>query len=448
MKKRRILLAAILGMAVISGCTGDNSSNRGKYEEPEAAATPTVAEPDIVVEDDPTPTAPPQDLPTAPEYAMVGYHMNEKEMAERLDGVWYLNEGANMIQDPNLIPDTLIIDSDTMTATYHMAYAAEEAYYDISFNHEFDIAENAPNGLELTCTGVTDGFPIQKIDALYSNFYVSVCENNLILREYGNGLSQLAEDVIGYERQGYDGWWVFIRDDMQRDPVYPYERIDWDKERRTDSVFYAIRYADWGNSCDLQEVEAEFFENIMLYGMEKSALALRYADNGHPFSVINYNYKGMEMYAHSGSYSPSLVEVMTDENGDILYWQDIPYYGLGYFELPTANGAPDVSRDDKRFDAADKAFLGEWTADDSSTIKIEEADPQTGGYHAEISIYRLAVIDAYLNMDGDDLSINQGFIGDDRIEGKIEATSKGIRFTVTGSEFNLLEVGTVIDFEK
>ena len=234
MKKRRILTAAVVGMAVLSACTNADNNSRGNYEEPEA--TPTVAEPDDVVAEDPTPTAPPQDLPTAPEYAMVGYHLNEEEMIERLDGVWYLNEGENMIQDPNLIPDTLIIDSDTMTATYHMAYAAEEAYYDISFNHEFDTAENALSGLELTCTGVTDGFPIQKTDSLYSNFYVMVCENNLILREYGNGLSQLAEDVIGYERQGHDGWWVFIRDDMQRDPIYPYERIDWDKERKTDSV--------------------------------------------------------------------------------------------------------------------------------------------------------------------------------------------------------------------
>ena len=139
---------------------------------------------------------------------------------------------------------------------------------------------------------------------------------------------------------------------------------------------------------------------------------------------------------------------MTDENGEIIYSQDIPYYGLGFYELPTAQGTSDISRDDSRYDATDAVFLGEWIADDSSSIKITEADPQTGGYYAEISIYRLTQMEAYLNIDGTSLSINQGFAGDDRIGGTIESTAKGIRFTVTESEFDPLEVGTVFEFTK
>ena len=448
MKKARIFAAAFLSLAVVGGCTDDNGS-RGNYEEPEA--TPTEALPDNSGEDGPDPDAPVEETPTPtpePLQSILGYKLSESEMAERLDGVWYLNDGENMIQDPQAIPDTLTIDSDTMTATYHMAYAAEEAYFDISFEHTFDDAANSWNGLVLDCTGVTDGFPYQDNGQLYANLYVQVCENHLIVREYGNGLSMFMEEIVGYDRQGYDGWWLFVRDDDARDPIYPYARIDWDKERKTDSEFYAIRYSDWGNSWDLQEVEVEFYNDKMLYGMESQVTAVRYADNGHPFSVINYNILGAEMQAHSGCYSPSLVEVMTDENGEIVAYQDIPYYGLGFFELPTAVGAPDISRDDSRFDATDAVFLGEWIADDSSTIKITEADPQTGGYYADISIYRLCHAEAYLNIDGKDLSINQGFVGNDRISGTIEASSKGIRFTVTDSEFDLLEAGTVFEFTK
>ena len=447
MKKARIFAAAFLSLAVISGCTDDNGS-RGNYEEPDAA--PTEAEPDNGG-NDPTPEVTPEETPTPtpePEPVIVGLSLTEEEMAERLDGVWFLNDGENMIQDPQAIPDTLTIDSDTMTATYHMAYAAEEAYFDISFEHTFVDAVNSQNGLVLTCTGVTDGFPYQDTDQLYANLYVQVCENHLIVREYGNGLSMFMEEVVGYDRQGWDEWWLFVRDDSARDPIYPYAKIDWDKERKTNSEFYAIRYSDWGNAWDLQEVEVEFYDNIMLYGMESQVMAVRYADNGHPFSVINYDILGAEMKAHSGCYSPSLVEVMTDENGEIIYSQDIPYYGLGFYELPTAQGTSDISRDDSRYDATDAVFLGEWIADDSSSIKITEADPQTGGYYAEISIYRLTQMEAYLNIDGNSLSINQGFAGDDRIGGTIESTAKGIRFTVTESEFDPLEVGTVFEFTK
>ena len=115
------------------------------------------------------------------------------------------------------------------------------------------------------------------------------------------------------------------------------------------------------------------------------------------------------------------------------------------------NGAgPDV-RDPAYYRAMDKIFLGNWecTSDPHSTLTIKEAHPQTGGYYADFFFYRLAHADGYVNMSGDKLSINQGYVNDDqKFRGIFERTENGIRFTVTESGFNYLKPGDVFEYKK
>ncbi len=453
MKKSRAAVAMVLSAVILAGCTGDNAGSRGEYdgskdEKPTEAAT----EPEVTQA--PTPTEIPVETPTPTQgtgkIRMSGYALTEDEMMRRLDGVWDIKENFNLIEAPDSLNDTLSFDYSSRTAVYHMAYAAEEAYFDVSFDHDFDEAENMQNAVVLTCTGFSSGFPDEGLgsDAFSAEFYVVISDYCMFMKEMGNGLSAFTQYSLDYDRCNEDYWWVLYRD-YDDEPEYEPAVFDRETEIKKDSHFYAFRFEDFGSEYQLMEVEAETFDDISLYGMPATAVAIRYSDNGHPFSMIPYKLYGKEQEAHSGFYSPALVEILTDKNGEVIFCEELPYYGLGYFSPAPASGAPTVPRDELMYGGHDSIFLGEWEALDGSTITITAADPQVGGYHAEISIYRLCQADAYLNMDGADLSINQGYINDEHeLKGRLEGIRGGIRFTVTDTEFSLLEVGTVIDFYK
>ncbi len=171
-------------------------------------------------------------------------------------------------------------------------------------------------------------------------------------------------------------------------------------------------------------------ENLIAYG---------YADNGHPFETVNYNYKGKEMLAHSGGYALDLVEVDTDANGEITSLTVYEKTVQGYFGI-TASGAPDVARDPAIYQATDERFLGEWNdGGRQETISILPADPQTGGYSVTIGFYRIGEAECYANIDGDRLSINQGFINEKPIGGVLEINEQGdLVLTITESEFEYI----------
>lgn len=116
-------------------------------------------------------------------------------------------------------------------------------------------------------------------------------------------------------------------------------------------------------------------------------------------------------------------------------------------------GAPVVARDAKHFGTTDKIFLGTWecTNDPHSTLTIQEADPQTGGYHADFFFYRIANADAYanININGRQLDINQGSVNDKfDFRGTFEQTVQGIRFTITESAFTYLKPGQVYEYKR
>ena len=455
MKKRAYILTALCSISLLAAC-GQEAESRGRVtngKEPEITeeAKPTEeagsenetsgakkpeGTPEVTPAADPEPTE-------ASDTDIVGYPLTEQEVLDRLDGVWFISESSNLIQPMDDLYDSLTFDAKSRTVTYHLAYADEEITYDVGFEHVFDDAENACNVLSLTCTDMTSGFPDASMgkSGMNADFYVMFTGQTLLMRDCGNGISVLGEYGFNPARMAYD-WWVFYRPwDYVDDEIYD------DAELKKDSTFFALRYEDFGSDCLLQEVEPEYFDSINLYGMDTSALAIRFADNAHPFSKVAYSYKGCEALAHSGEFAPALLEVTTDAKGEIVSYEEYPYYGLGYYQAPM-NGAPDVDRDDARFDATDAIYLGEWvTKDGKITMEIGEDNPMTGGYYIAISFTDDDIAFCNANIDGKNLSINQGFVNDEyRIYGTVEQTRNGLRYTVEDSEYDAVKDGTVFNF--
>ena len=190
-------------MALLAAC-GQDAESRGRVSDgnkPEitAEAKPTEdtdASGDNKPENTPkvTPTEEPEPT-TAADPDVVGYPLTEQEVLDRLDGVWFINEGSYLIQPPDELFDSLTFDAKNRTVTYHLAYADEEITYDVGFEHAFDDAENACNVLSLTCTDMTSGFPDAGMgkSGMDADFYVLFCGETLLMRDCGNGISVLGE---------------------------------------------------------------------------------------------------------------------------------------------------------------------------------------------------------------------------------------------------------------
>lgn len=118
-------------------------------------------------------------------------------------------------------------------------------------------------------------------------------------------------------------------------------------------------------------------------------------------------------------------------------------------KVTSSNSAGSDVRDPVRFGKIDEMFLGKWkrTGESASTLTIEEADPQKGGYYVKVFFYRLADLEGYAHIEGNNLSISQGTLNrDHKFSGTIEKVNGVIRFTVTESSFSLLKSGHVCEF--
>ncbi|MBQ8918974.1 MAG: hypothetical protein IJ056_02545 [Acidaminococcaceae bacterium] len=114
-------------------------------------------------------------------------------------------------------------------------------------------------------------------------------------------------------------------------------------------------------------------------------------------------------------------------------------------------GAGDDIRKPSVYAQTDKIFLGTWecTNDPHSTLTIQEANIQTGGYHADFFFYRIANAEAYANIRGKTLEVNQGYVNDNKeFYGIFEKTREGIRFTITKSDFTYLPAGQVYEYKR
>ena len=457
MKKYRILAASILSLAMLAGCTTNEGRSRGEYD-PDAdttgnevdTPTPTPAEIPPVIEPEETPTPTPADIDDGPVFD--GYESSEKEIAGFLDGTWYLHEGANMIEAPDGLWDHFEFNADTMTAKYTMAYADETAYFDFELKDAYPDVPGQYNLLYLTATGATEGFPYDIKGQVDTFMIIPVRDgmgDRLLIQQVGNGMSEFAYATLNEKRQADGDFWIFNRD-YGETPHVGVNGMERERNLNKNDHFYAIRYSDYGSECSLQEVEPLFVELEMEDESLADVICFGWSDNGHPFNTVNYDIKGKEMLANSGAFLPGLVEVTTDADGKITEILDCPSFAYGYF-CEAANGAPDIDRDDAVYGPTDKMFLGDWLCKDDGvgSLQITTADPQTGGYYLLFDVYRLCVIEAYANIDGNMLSINQGYINYTLpFAATLEIKGDELRVTVTESDFEYLPVGTVMLYEK
>ena len=452
--KKKIVGTLLLCFVLLAGCTSDQGSSRGSYDA-DASATPTDKapepteepdKPDPVVEVSPTPT------PEAESGFTKAYHASKEEIAGYLDGTWLLHEGDNKIQPVELLNDTLTFDASDMSATYHMAYAAEEAYYSFELLSPYDAAPQQYCMLRFTGKGSTDGFPFNNnggsIDYLIMLANDEGCDR-LFIQEMGNGISELGHSIMGEDRQVSFGCWLFERD-WEESPKMGERGFNMGGVKRPNDSFFALQFSEYGDSCTLQEVVPVFEEFDLEGSITARAAGYAFCDNGYPFNAVVYEYADMEQWAHSGCYSPGLVEVYTNGDGEISNIIHYPYFAYGHFNQ-VATGALDVERDPAVYGDMDKEFLGSWISKDDgiSTLDISQADPQTGGYYLVFEVYRLCGIEAYANIDmsGDKLSINQGYVNDKlRFSATLERKGDELRVTVTESEFEHIPEGTVMIF--
>ncbi|MCR4643378.1 MAG: hypothetical protein K5697_15295 [Lachnospiraceae bacterium] len=439
--KKKIITAALLSLAVLAGCA-DKVPERGQSADPTSvvnADTPEDKATPTETPKAPEPTSPSMegsDSETRPVTRFAGYESSETEILSYLDGEWVLHEGDNMIEPPDMLYDTLTFDSASHTAAYHMAYAAEEVYYDFELSDLFPEVPGQYNKLVLKESGTTPDYPYSDGNNVVE-LSVWLANNGgadaLVIGDAGTSPSRFTADALDPGR-GVGDFWYFHRPygDNTKMTIKP-AGLDDRSDVRKNSHFYALRYNEYGSGCTLQEVA------VIPGGPEDERIAYGYADNAHPFSTVEYNYKGREMLAHSGGYDLDLVEVDTDGSGEITSLTVYEKTDYGYFGI-TASGAPDAVRDPAVYQASDESFLGEWNdGGRQETISILPADPQTGGYAVTIGFYRIGEAECYANIDGDRLSINQGFINEKPIGGVLEINEQGdLVLTITDSEFEYI----------
>ena len=387
------------------------------------------------------------------------FTISEKQMKEYLDGDWQLLETGDKIIDLEAPVDLLSFNSKEGTACF--SNGGDNGYMDFTFELS-DVFESIPNTNNLLCltgTDVTDKYISYEssIVGTTSHYQIFIASNGtndaLMLKEIGNGDSPISEAAFGNDRSAVDRVWVFERYFEDEDDYEP--KLDmvynlYADLRKTNATFYAMVYTTYGDCYFLQEVALNP-ETIQFYDEPEEVYSFNYADGEYPLACVQYYVKDGMMYATSGYYYPVLVEVKTDEEGQITSMTALDEYGYGYYRQ-SMNGAGPDDRDENEYSDTDSYFLGYWYDKEYGTgnMNISEADVQTGGYRLDFNFYGLSSGYGYANRTEDGgLEINQGYVNDiDNFKCKLERTEAGIRITVTESDFNGFDVGDTYDFVK
>lgn len=155
-------------------------------------------------------------------------------------------------------------------------------------------------------------------------------EEVLALRELGNGTSGFSSAILGMENQTPGYFWIFRRASDLLLPQVPLRKND---------TFYAYCWYKESEAVHLQELTYETGESDW-YGEERTVLKLSRKDTAEASEAIRYPVDETMQWrifmtseeADAKRYEPQLMQVTTDENGNIvkLYYMD--YLGYGYYE--------------------------------------------------------------------------------------------------------------------
>jgi len=372
----------------------------------------------------------------------------QRELLDWLAGDWTLLTGGDLLGG-DLPVLTLTFESGRQNLYFTLGDTPEHAGAAFTFETLFerigtddllhleidevteDVSQDADTLLGTTCD-------LQLLTARVADTDV------LALREIGNDDSLLAMVLLGYERMAGDSFWVFAR--VTQEKPTPPDEAQYDAIRKKGETFYAVRWLDFGDICYLQALDAAAYEEDW-YGEMLPAVCYALSADENALVATMYPVPGGADDTGAPpprAYLPALVRVTTDEDGAVVAQEDLPYLGYGIYLQEEMNGAGSDERDPAVYAETDAAFLGKWVcASPKAQLIVSEAGAQTGGYALTLSMGFADVAQAYANIDGEGLSINQGSIMERYgFGGTLRQTANGILFTVTESEFGPITAGT------
>ncbi len=392
--------------------------------------------------------------------------LSPRDIKDYLDGYWELVPNGQPIMDMDVVADTFYFNGETGTAVYNRGSDGEYIRFDFDAENLFEYIPGTNNLIKMTITEVSPEFSEYPDAIMGTSVYFQVVMANdgvadtLLLREIGNGDAQFCYDGLGYDRQAFDGFWVFMSLD-EGEPKMDRVNNIYDQLVLKNSTFYAFLYKNMGDRVTLQRVLINP-EVLNLYGEDVDVYSYTYPKCEYPLSTVSYYVEGMEDYANSGGYDPGLFRIVTDENGKITEMERLVYDIYGYYyqegvsqatytgeDGPDGDG-PDV-RDPEYYKATDDVYLGMWemVGDPMTTLSVVMDSPQVGGYELLFDFYRLTYADCFANIREGDLVTNQGVISNDKnFGGILTPTDRGIKFIVTESEFDGIEAGTEYEFVR
>ncbi|MBR3296747.1 MAG: hypothetical protein IKI65_02790 [Firmicutes bacterium] len=445
MKKTWIALLLVFALLAAAGCgkaaetpadTPAPAENITKEIEAPAAEPAPAQEPAA----EPGPELPPQIYPD-------GY-LEEEEMAGLLSGLWEFLPNGDIIRlepygffsfgdEDRFAMFNTTDDAQSVSGTYALADIFMEGrgtWNELSFTVS-EISEGYADARDILVGETTD---LQFLTAQVEGV------DALALRYLGNGDTYFSYNILQNDLQATDWFWVFEREPDEPRDIPTDEQYD--AMRKKGETFYAFCWRDYGDRCLLQEMAVIPYQEDW-YGEMEDCLMYMYPANGHAFTAVPYEIEGMKDYAHSGEYRPGLMRVTTDENGIVTELLPLRYLGYGvYSSEPEMNGAGDDERNPGYYSEHDARFIGEWINPDEPTdrIYISEASPQTGGYELFFSKYPDA--EAYANIDGDGLYMNQMLVDGKWVSGTITPGEFSFELTITESDFPGLPKGKKIRY--
>lgn len=269
----------------------------------------------------------------APNYRTA--YMNESEYLEYLSGEWEQCPNGNLNTNDKVT--TLVIDKDNKEATLNINdgnyIKANIELKDLFLDNKqhLNLIEFKP--YEASQSLIDENGDNYDVYNSSLQFYVVnyLGKQFLLLRETGNGLSVSDKFGFGNNYMIDDYGWLFTREDKSG---FPSKKQN-DDNLEHDYAFVALKWFDDGKHVALQPMDVE--ERIENWDGANELHVQRVFNTRNQYSLTAfiYKYKGVKdnEYKLPDVSSPKLVKVITDENGDILTIEELPYVGYGVYAM-------------------------------------------------------------------------------------------------------------------
>ncbi|SDB42871.1 hypothetical protein [Butyrivibrio sp. INlla16] len=277
------------------------------------------------------------------EFRRTAYGPGDKAMLEYLYGAWEIMDDGELMQEPGIRRDILYFPLPQYKTVRFVRANGDKKTFNIELTDVFDDTVKTGTYDRLTMSAKFSSGEYTWDEVRPGQSFQILIANNLgmdylMLRELGDERTGFATDGLQYERS-MSGIWFFKRPDSDTyDGEYDTEGTtpstvgNEEQVRLKDTSFYAIKWLEFGNSCTLQRVEVQETK-AALGSSSEDALGYYLPDDEYAYSAVNYEYSGMENMAHGGYFDPALVQVVTDESGQIVEMSKYEYAWDGmYYE--------------------------------------------------------------------------------------------------------------------